>query len=125
MERFQGIIGVIMILIIAFLFSNNKKRINLRLVISGILLQVSIALLIFKVGPVQWFFQQLGKGIGKLEQFSKAGVDFVYGGIATIGADGSAQSYRAPDSFVFAFNVTATIVLVCALVAVFYHIGLL
>ncbi|NBR36494.1 MAG: NupC/NupG family nucleoside CNT transporter [Chitinophagales bacterium] len=125
MERFQGIIGVIMILAIAFLFSNNKKRINLRLVISGILLQVSIALLIFKVGPVQWFFQQLGKGIGKLEQFSKAGVDFVYGGIATIGADGSAQSYRAPDSFVFAFNVTATIVLVCALVAVFYHIGLM
>jgi CNT family concentrative nucleoside transporter len=49
----------------------------------------------------------------------------VYGGVATIGANGSAQNYRAPDSFVFAFNVTATIVLVCALVAVFYHIGLM
>jgi len=125
MERFQGIIGIVLILAIAFLFSNNKKKIDLRLVISGILLQVSIALLIFKVGPVQWFFQQVGRAIGKLEQFSKAGVDFVYGGVATIGATGSAQNYRAPDSFVFAFNVTATIVLVCALVAVFYHIGLM
>jgi CNT family concentrative nucleoside transporter len=84
MERFQGIIGVILILGIAFLFSNNKKRINYRLVITGILLQLGIALLIFKVGPVQWFFQQLGKGIGKLEQFSKAGVDFVYCGVANI-----------------------------------------
>ena len=76
------------------------------------------------MGPVQWFFTQVGKGIGKLEQFSKAGVNFVYGGIATMGGSG-AQDYRAPDSFVFAFNVTATIVLVCALVAVFYHFGII
>ncbi|MEN9525264.1 MAG: hypothetical protein RLZZ256_648 [Bacteroidota bacterium] len=124
MDRFQGLIGVIMILGIAWLLSSDRKRINYRLVGSGIALQTLIALLIFKVGPVQWFFGQVGKGIGKLEQFSKAGVNFVYGGIATMGGAG-AQDYRAPDSFVFAFNVTATIVLVCALVAVFYHYGIM
>ena len=124
MDRFQGLIGIVLILGIAWLASSDRKRINYRLVGSGIALQTLIALLIFKVGPVQWFFQQIGKGIGKMEQFSKAGVNFVYGGIATIGGNG-AQDYRAPDSFVFAFNVTATIVLVCALVAVFYHYGIM
>ncbi|MFM7672876.1 MAG: NupC/NupG family nucleoside CNT transporter [Bacteroidota bacterium] len=124
MVRFQGLVGIILILGIAWLASSDRKRINYRLVGSGIALQALIALLIFKVGPVQWFFQQVGKGIGKMEQFSKAGVNFVYGGIATMGG-GGAQDYRAPDSFVFAFNVTATIVLVCALVAVFYHYGIM
>ena len=124
MDRFQGLVGVVLILGIAWLASSDRKRINYRLVGSGIALQTLIALLIFKVGPVQWFFTQVGKGIGKLEQFSKAGVNFVYGGIATMGGSG-AQDYRAPDSFVFAFNVTATIVLVCALVAVFYHFGIM
>ena len=124
MDRFQGLVGIVLILGIAWLASSDRKRINYRLVGSGIALQTLIALLIFKVGPVQWFFQQIGKGIGKMEQFSKAGVNFVYGGIATMGGNG-AQDYRAPDSFVFAFNVTATIVLVCALVAVFYHYGIM
>lgn len=124
MDRFQGLVGIVLILGIAWLASSDRKRINYRLVGSGIALQTLIALLIFKVGPVQWFFQQVGKGIGKMEQFSKAGVNFVYGGVATMGG-GGAQDYRAPDSFVFAFNVTATIVLVCALVAVFYHYGIM
>lgn len=124
MDRFQGLFGIVLILGIAWLASSNRKQINYRLVASGIALQTLIALLIFKVGPVQWFFQQVGKAIGKLEQFSKAGVNFVYGGVATMGGGGP-QDYRAPDSFVFAFNVTATIVLVCALVAIFYHFGIM
>jgi CNT family concentrative nucleoside transporter len=53
MDRFQGLIGVIMILGIAWLLSSDRKRINYRLVGSGIALQTLIALLIFKVGPVQ------------------------------------------------------------------------
>ncbi|MEY3193360.1 MAG: Na+ dependent nucleoside transporter N-terminus, partial [Bacteroidota bacterium] len=42
MERFQGIIGIIVIIIIAYLFSNNKSKINYRLVMSGLLLQFTI-----------------------------------------------------------------------------------
>lgn len=125
MDRFQGLIGIILILGIAFIASNNRRRINYRLVMSGIFLQVVIAVLIFRVPPVARFFEWLGKGVGKMEQFSKEGVNFVYGGVATIGGNGQAQDYRAPDAFVFAFNVTATIVLVCALVAIFYHYGIM
>lgn len=125
MERFHGIIGIIFILGLAYLFSNNKKRINYRLVASGLTLQILIAVLILRVSPVQQFFEFLGKGMQKIEQFAKKGVDFVYGGVAIIGYDGKPHAFAAPDSFVFAFNVTATIILVCVLVAIFYHFGIM
>ena len=73
MDRFQGIIGIIVILGIAFLFSNNKKNINYRLVISGLTLQLVIGILVLKIPAVTNFFQFLGKGMGKIEEFSRQG----------------------------------------------------
>lgn len=124
MDRFHGLIGIVFILGIAFLCSNNKRRINYRLVFSGILLQVVIALLIFKVPPVTRFFQVLGHGMEKIEQFARQGAAFVYGGLITQQPNGSTANYVA-GGFVFAFNVTATIILVCVLVAIFYHFGIM
>ena len=69
MERFQGIFGIILILAIAFLFSNNKKQINYRLVASGLGLQLLIGILVLKIPAVTSFFQLLGKAMGKIEQF--------------------------------------------------------
>ena len=71
MERFTGIIGILLILSLAFLASNNRKKINLRLVFSGLGLQMLIALLILKVPTVQSFFEKLGKGMQKIEGFAK------------------------------------------------------
>ena len=124
MERFQGLIGIALILGIAFLFSNNRKRINYRLVLSGITLQVVIAVLVFKVQPVASFFQWLGRGMQLLEGFAFKGAAFVYGGVGVPKAGGGIMDYAA-GGFVFAFNVTATIILVCALVAIFYHYGIM
>ena len=124
MERFHGIIGIALILGIAFLFSNNRSRINYRLVCSGILLQIIIAVLVFKVTPVARFFQWLGRGMQLIESFAFKGAAFVYGGIGVPKGDGSVMDYAA-GGFVFAFNVTATIILVCALVAIFYHYGIM
>lgn len=125
MQRFTGLIGVVLILGIAFLFSNNKKRINIRLVLSGLFLQIVIAVLILRVGPIARFFEMLSSGMQKLEGFAKQGADFVYGGIATIGRDGQPVNYNTPGAFIFAFNVTATIILVCVLVAILYHLGIM
>lgn len=125
MERFQGIIGIFLILGIAWLFSNNRSKINYRLVVTGVGLQVVIALLVFKVAPVTWFFQQLGRGMGKIEEFARKGAAFVYGGIGVSQpATGTIGDY-INGGFVFAFNVTATIILVCALVAILYHFGIM
>jgi len=125
MDRFIGLIGFFLILGIAFLFSNNRKAINYRLVISGIILQLVIAILVLKVPPITRFFQFLGKGMQKIEQFAKEGANFVYGGIASVGHDGTVADYTMPHTFIFAFNITATIILVCILVAIFYHFGLM
>ncbi len=123
MERFQGFFGIILILGIAFLFSNNKKRINYRLVFSGILLQIVIAVLVLKVPPVTRFFQMLGRGMEKIERFAREGVAFVYRGIM-VNTPAGVKDF-GEGGFVFAFSVTSTIILVCVLVAILYHFGVM
>ncbi|MFN9596909.1 MAG: NupC/NupG family nucleoside CNT transporter [Bacteroidota bacterium] len=120
MERFTGLIGIIAILGLAYLASNNRKAINPRVIFSGLLLQIVIAILVLKIPPVTAFFQQLGHGMEKIELFARQGVSFVYGGVAVQQFDGTIGSF-ANGGFVFAFNVTATIILVCVLVAILYH----
>jgi CNT family concentrative nucleoside transporter len=124
MQRFQGLIGIMFILALAIAFSNNRRRINIRLVLSGITLQLLIGILVLKVEPVIYFFKLLGKVMGKLELFAFQGAAFVYGGLAVPAKGGGVMDY-AMGGFVFAFNVTATIIFVCALVAMSYHIGIM
>lgn len=125
MQRFTGLIGIVLILGIAFLFSNNKRKINFRLVISGIFLQVLIGVLVFKVPFIKNFFQFLGKGMEKIEGFAKQGANFAYGGVGAVDFTGQLTDFRNPGTFVFAFNITATIILVCVLVAIFYYLGIM
>lgn len=124
MQRLQGLAGIALILGLAYLVSNNKRKINYRLVISGITLQIVIAILVFKVPFVGNFFQWLGNGMGRLETFARQGASFVYSGINVTQQDGSTGDYLK-GGFVFAFNVTATIILVCAIVAVLYHFNIM
>ena len=124
MQRFQGLIGIALILALAILFSNNRRKINVRLVLSGITLQLLIGIMVLKVEPVIYFFKLLGRVMGKLELFAFQGAAFVYGGIAVPAKGGGIMDY-AMGGFVFAFNVTATIIFVCALVAMSYHIGIM
>ncbi len=125
MARFQGFFGIILILAIAFLCSNNKKRINYRLVINGIILQIVIAVLVLKVEFVTNFFKWVGRQIGHIEEFAKEGAAFVWGGVFVQSNTGTSVTYRSPQTFIFAFSVTSTIILVCALVAIFYHFGIM
>jgi CNT family concentrative nucleoside transporter len=124
MQRFQGLAGIVLILGIAFLLSNNKKKINYRLVLSGIALQITIAVLVLKVSFIGNFFQWLGHGMQQLEAFARKGASFVYAGINVTQNDGTTADYLK-GGFVFAFNVTATIILVCAIVAVLYHYNIM
>ena len=125
MERFTGIIGILLIFGIALLLSNNRKAINLRLIFSGLALQITIAFLVLKVSFITHFFELIGKGMSKIEQFATQGASFVYGGIMVDNHQGSALSYGMQQTFVFAFSVTATIILVCVLVSILYHIGIM
>lgn len=122
MGRFTGIIGIVVILGLAFLWSNNRKRINYRLVIIGLLLQISLAIFILKVPIGQEIFFWLGKAINKLLDFSKEGGLFVFGDLTRV-------TEILPEgivkSGVFLFILLPTIIFVCVLVAMAYHVGIM
>jgi CNT family concentrative nucleoside transporter len=122
MGRFTGVIGIIIILGLAFLWSNNRKKINYRLVITGLLLQIFLAIFILKVPIGQQIFFWLGKAINKLLDFSKEGGLFVFGDLTKVTQilpEGIAKSG------VFLFILLPTIIFVCVLVAIAYHVGLM
>src|SRR6478752_4104176 len=81
MERFSGIWGFVLILGLAFLLSNNRKAINYRLVVSGLALQLVLALFILKTAVGQQLFAFVGKSIEKLLQMADKGGEFVFGGL--------------------------------------------
>ena len=122
MARFTGIIGIIVILALAYLWSNNRKAINYRLVFTGLGLQLALAIFILKVPLGQKIFYWLGKVINKLLDFSQEGGLFVFGDLTKI------SEIRPPtmvSGCVFLFILIPTIIFVCVLVAMAYHVGLM
>jgi CNT family concentrative nucleoside transporter len=122
MARFTGIIGIIVILGLAYLWSNNRKAINLRLVITGLLLQIALAVFILKVPVGQDIFAWLGKVINKLLDFSQEGALFVFGDLMKIT---SILPPTIASAGVFLFTLIPTIIFVCVLVAMAYHVGIM
>jgi concentrative nucleoside transporter, CNT family len=122
MGRFTGVIGIVIILGLAYLWSNNRKAINYRLVITGLVLQVALAVFILKVPVGQEIFYWLGKAINKLLDFSKAGALFVFGDLTKVT---QILPVGIVKSGIFLFILLPTIIFVCVLVAIAYHIGLM
>lgn len=122
MGRFTGIIGIIIILGLAYLWSNNRKAINFRLVITGILLQVALAVFILKVPVGQDIFAWLGKVINKLLDFSQEGGLFVFGDLTKVS---SILPQGVVSTGVFLFILIPTIIFVCVLVSMAYHVGIM
>lgn len=122
MARFTGIIGILVILGLAFLWSNNRKAINIRLVVTGLLLQVALAVFILKVPVGQDIFAFLGRAINKLLDFSQEGGAFVFGDLTKVS---QILPPAIVSSGVFLFILIPTIIFVCVLVAMAYHVGLM
>ena len=81
MSRFIGILGIIFIFGLAYLMSNNRRAINYKTVGMGFLLQVLLAIFVFKVPFGQKMFMAIGLFIQKLLVFAKQGGEFVFGGL--------------------------------------------
>lgn len=105
-----------------FLWSNNRKAINYRLVLSGLGLQIALAIFILKVPIGQDIFYWLGKAINKLLDFSKEGGLFVFGDLTKIS---EILPVGVISTGVFLFILLPTIIFVCVLVAMAYHVGLM
>ncbi len=123
MERFTGLLGIVVILGIAFLLSNNRKAINKRLVFTGLGLQLALAIFILKVPIGQQIFAAVGAGVEHLLGAANKGAEFVFG--ILVKPEVLDKIFGAGSSFIFALKVTPTIIFVSVLVSIAYHIGLM
>jgi CNT family concentrative nucleoside transporter len=124
MSQFTGLIGIFALLLIAYLMSNNRRAINWRLIVSGLALQVLLAVFCLKVQIGREIFHTIGQGIEKLLSFSNDGAGFVFGFL--VSKPGQLEQVFGPGSgFTFAFKLVPTIIFVATLVSIAYHLGIM
>ena len=123
MQQFSGIFGIILILGLSWLISNNRKAINLRLVLSGIALQLGLALFILKTTVGQNLFEVIARFITRILDFANAGAEFVFGGL--VKRELLVPIFGERYAFLFMFKIMPTIIFVAVLVSIAYHIGLM
>ena len=123
MDRFTGLIGVVLIFGIAFLMSNNRKAINYRLVLTGLAIQVALAIFILKIPIGKTIFGWLGDAITKILNFSQAGASFVFGPL--VNTANMSKAFGNGNEFIFFFNIIPTIIFVAVLVSVAYYLGIM
>lgn len=122
MSRFIGIFGIILILALAYAMSNNKKAINYKTVGFGFLLQVLLAVFIFKVPLGQKMFMAIGMFIQKLLVFAKQGGEFVFGGLMNVKFG---ELFAGHGGSIFALQLIASTVFMMILVNILYHYGIM
>ena len=130
LPKLQPLVGLIVILSIAYACSTNRRAIDRRTVAWGLSLQIVFALLVLKTTTGQRVFQTLGATINRLLDYAFVGSDFVFGPLGNkevwprimrqvLGDEG------ARYSVLFAFQVLPTIIFIAALFAILYYFGIM
>ena len=110
-----GLFGLAVLIGIAWLFSNNRRAVDWRLVLTGLSLQIAFAALVLLVPGGREVFDALGHGFVKILSFVTAGSTFIFGNLMNV------ETY----GFIFAFQVLPTIIFFAALMGVLYHLGVM
>ena len=110
MERMMSVVGLFSMVGMAWLMSAHKRKVDLRIVVGGMLLQFSLAVLILKTTYGQYFFSSLGDFFKSLLDYVDAGSGFVFG-----------QGF---EEHFFAFKVLPTIIFFSTLMSVLYYLRL-
>jgi len=116
MQRFTGLLGLITMLALGYLFSTNRRAIRLKTVGWGLGLQVAFAVFVLKMETGRTLFQKAGSAVNILLGYAFAGSQFVFGDLGKQGSH---------FGFYFAFQVLPTVIFICALFAVLYHVGIM
>src|SRR6201987_919026 len=116
MGRFTGILGLLTMLGLAYIFSTNRRAIRMKTVAWGLGLQIAFAIFVLKAGIGRRIFQAAGDAVNRLLSYSFEGSKFVFG---ELGKQGSSLG------FFFAFQVLPTIIFIAAFFAVLYHYGVM
>ena len=115
MNILWGLIGITVVLGIAFAFSTNRKAINWRTILAGLGIQLLFAFIVLKWEFGREMLSKLSDGVQKVVSYAFEGVNFVFGGLADADTVG----------FVFAMNVLTIIVFFSALISVLYYLGIM
>ena len=110
-----GLFGLAVLIGIAWLFSNNRRAVDWRLVLTGLSLQIAFAALVLLVPGGREVFDALGHGFVRILSFVTAGSTFIFGNLMNV------ETY----GFIFAFQVLPTIIFFAALMGVLYHLGVM
>ncbi|MGY5355256.1 NupC/NupG family nucleoside CNT transporter [Wenyingzhuangia sp. IMCC45467] len=117
MERFIGVLGVLVLLVVAYLLSNNRKKINYKIILKGFGLQIAFAFIILKTPIGLPFFKFFDMAINKLLSYADKGGDFLFASFLT----GQVES----PIINFAVRVLPTIIFFSAFMALLYHLGVM
>jgi CNT family concentrative nucleoside transporter len=115
MNIIWGLVGIFVVLGIAFLFSNNRKAINPRTILGGLAIQVSFAFIVLKWEAGKAALQWLTNGVTNIINYASEGINFLFGGM--FAAEGI--------GFVFAFQVLPVVIFFSALISVLYYLGVM
>ncbi|WP_104734710.1 NupC/NupG family nucleoside CNT transporter [Hanstruepera ponticola] len=112
----RGVLGMISLIFIAFLFSSNRRAVNWKTVGIGLAFQLVIAVGVLKVPIIQKIFETIGKLFIKVLDFTRAGSQFLFEGLVV-----DMDTF----GFIFAFQVLPTILFFSALTSVLFYLGII
>ena len=122
MERFVGLIGIVVIFLLCYALSNNKKAINYKTIGMGFLLQVSFAIFIFKVPLGQKMFLLIGEFIRKILDFAYEGGSFVFGPLIN---NGRLAELFGNNYSIFTIQLICSTIFMMVLVNILYYYGIM
>ncbi len=124
LERLSGIIGIVIILGICYLMSNNRKKINYKTIGVGLALQFLLAVFVLKIPLGKTIIDILAGCIRKILTFSNVGADFVFGFLSS-SADKLDLIFFEGAGFLFSVKLIATIIFILAIVNILYYYGIM
>src|SRR5580693_5881340 len=116
MGRYTGILGLLTMLGLAYIFSTNRRAIRVKTVAWGLSLQILFAIFVLRVDVGRRMFQVIGDAANEVLSYSFVGSEFVFGPLGK-------QSSNI--GFIFAFQVLPVVIFICAFFAILYHIGVM
>lgn len=122
MDYLRGVVGIAILIGIAFLLSGYKKNIDWKLVAIGLLLQIVIAVCVLKIPFVKSGFDYLGSGVVRFLGFASYGAQFLFGDLAK---NSLAVKANHNLGFLFAFQALPTVIFFSAVTSGLYYLGIL
>ncbi len=116
MGHFTGILGLLSMLSLGYLFSTDRRAIRIKTVAWGLGLQILFAIFVLKVPFGRDMFQKIGDAANKVLSYSFVGSEFVFGALG---------KQNSNIGFIFAFQVLPVVIFICAFFAILYHFGIM